>query len=155
MTVIFLKLMNNGHFGGVFKKRSFWLVTVILVEISVILVIQRSFWWWTNGHFGYKFNDGDYQNDRYFPKWPLFGTKMTVIFYQNDRCMAKMTVIFMTKMTVSSSPKWPLYDQNDRYFGPKWPLPKWPLLAKMTVIHHQNDRYFKTRPKWPLFIKFK
>ena len=87
----------------------------------------------------------------WLPKWPLFGTKMTVIFYQNDRCMAKMTVIFMTKMTVSLPPKWPLYDKNDRYSWPKWPFPKWPLLTKMTVSHHQNDRYLKSTPKWPLF----
>ena len=87
-------------------------------------------------------------------------TKMTVIRYQNDRyfiskilnrCMGKMTVIFMTKMTVSLPPKWPLYDKNDRYSWPKWPLPKWPLLTKMTVSHHQNDRYLKSTPKWPLF----
>ena len=55
------------------------------------------------------------------------------------------------KMTVSSSPNWPLYDQNDRCFRPKWPLPKWPLCSKMTVIHHQNDRYLEKLPKWPLF----
>ena len=30
-------------------------------------------------------------------------------------------------------------------------IPKWPLLTKMTVILHQNDRYFL--PKWPLLYQ--
>ena len=67
----------------------------------------------------------------WLPKWPLFGTKMTVIFYQNDRCMTKMAVLFMTKMTVVR--------------------PKWPFWTKMTDRHHQNDRYLEFEPKWPLF----
>ena len=67
-------------------------------------------------------------------------------------------------------PKWPLYDQNDRY-GPKWPI----AITKMTVIWnshqndrystrqqiighfgwkwYQNDRYLKKKTlKWPLFM---
>ena len=59
-------------------------------------------------------------------------------FYQNDRSMTKTAVRFMTKMTVSSSPNWPLNDENDRYFQSKWPsfidninfVPKWPYLIK-------------------------
>ena len=40
----------------------------------------------------------NYQNDRFFPKWPLFGTKMTVVWTKWP--------LFLTKMTV--------IDQNDR-----------------------------------------
>ena len=99
-----------------------------------------------------------FQNDRYLvPKWPLFFTKMTVVWpkwplilwpkwplvhHQNDRCMTKMTDIF---------------DQNDRYQNDRC-QPKWPLsITKMTVIHQfqkkitlilvlndQNDRYLKS-----------
>ena len=39
--------MTNGYFG---PERSFWW------RITVILIIQRSFLWWTNGHFGQKYN---------------------------------------------------------------------------------------------------
>ena len=112
-----------------------------------------------------------FQNDRYsVPKWPLFLTKMTVVwpkwplyswlkwplvYHQNDRCMTKMTVIL---------------DQNDRFQNDRY-WPKWPLvITKMTVFWNpqQNDRYlmcqkiiWKTRQKsylknpskWPLFVQ--
>ena len=53
----FMNWMNNGHFD---KKKSFWSykghfghTTVILIN-KVILVIHRSFWWWSKYHFGHK-----------------------------------------------------------------------------------------------------
>ena len=73
-------------------------------------------------------------------------TKMTVIWYRNDRCMAKMTV--------SLPPKWPLYDQNDRYCWPKWSLfeinPKWPLF---NASKNYRSFWLDMIPKWPLFGK--
>ena len=53
----FMNWMNNGHFD---KKKSFWSykghsghTTAILIK-KVILVIHRSFWWWSKYHFGHK-----------------------------------------------------------------------------------------------------
>ena len=52
-------------------------------------------------------------------------TKMTVNFlserqfFQNDRCTAKITVNLLTKTTVSSPPKWPLFIEFSGHFGLK------------------------------------
>ena len=102
---------------------------------NVIVFISHSLW------FVKSILRGDYQNDRYLvPKWPLFFTKMTVVWpkwplflrpkwplvhHQNDRCVTKMTVIF---------------DQNDRYQNDRYWL-KWPLF-KMTVIPKMHLRKY-------------
>ena len=165
-------LVRNGRSRSTIEVKSFVSNVVRMLKIDVLDVLQRNrnhflenwfgiwiFWSWpevpifTSGgsgpHFMYP--------KRGLPKWPLF-SKMTVIRYQNDRYfLQKWPLNDQNDCSINDQnyryflPKWPFYDQNDRYSWPKWPLPKWPLLTKMTVSHHQNDRYLKSTPKWPLF----
>ena len=130
-------VIENLPHEGVRCHKNMYIFTVLILYAlkpmisvyNVIVFISHSLW------FVKSILRGDYQNDRYsVPKWPLFFTKMTVVwpkwplyswlkwplvYHQNDRCMTKMTVIL---------------DQNDRYQNDRYWL-KWPLsITKMTVI---------------------
>ena len=103
---------------------------------------------------------GPNENDRSFPKWPFWGTKMTVLETKMTVLVSKMTVLDTPKLTVliyqndrSFAPKMTvLYDQNDRSIKcTKWPF----FLPEMTVLFNQNDRSLRVQidrsmwRKWP------
>ena len=116
------KILDQNHFV---KRTVFWTTMTVIIEIAVIIKVTDIF----------KITGCPYQNDR----WIAVIIKVTDIFkitgcpYQNDRCMVKLTVLW---------PKWPLYNQHDRYLESKWPLFENTTKVSFIDQNQKNNSHF-------------